>query len=287
MPKRYKYTQETGTDFKVNNEDKADALEDTNEVRQILDDLGDSLGHSKFNDLYPADTTSGGDIDARRVTTKTGTGTLTIGEAGLILVSAASSYTLGLPTAVGNKGRIFIFVKTDATSNLITIDGNASETINGLLTYTGLNYQYDYVAMKSDNSNWIILNSSIAFPKVHSAVGSTNIETASTSYVDMADMSITATFPAGKVLIGFVASVTATNWQCLEVATVVIDGSSKIAEAVRVPDTADKVLCLSMSYVGTLTAGEHTIKIQWKTSSSTIYQDGASYNRILTILECR
>jgi hypothetical protein len=56
----YKYTQESGTNFYVGTADKADALEDSNEVRQILDDLGNLLGHSKRNDLYPKDGTTGG-----------------------------------------------------------------------------------------------------------------------------------------------------------------------------------------------------------------------------------
>ncbi len=56
----YKYTQESGTNFYVGTDDKSDALEDTNEVRQILDDLGYLLGHSKKNDLYPKDGTTGG-----------------------------------------------------------------------------------------------------------------------------------------------------------------------------------------------------------------------------------
>jgi hypothetical protein len=56
----YKYTQESGTNFYVGTADKADALEDTNEVRQILDDLGNLLGHSKRDDLYPKNGTTGG-----------------------------------------------------------------------------------------------------------------------------------------------------------------------------------------------------------------------------------
>uniref|UniRef100_A0A6M3XKF2 Uncharacterized protein n=1 Tax=viral metagenome TaxID=1070528 RepID=A0A6M3XKF2_9ZZZZ len=156
---RYKFTQESGTNFKVNTTDKADAIEDTNEVRQILDDLGELLGHSKFDDAYPADATSGGDIDIRRVTTKSAVATLTTGEAGFVKVSAAAGYTLTLPTAVGNK-LTYIFVKTDANTNLITIDGAGTETINGSLTYTDLNYQYAYVAIRSDNANWFVLYSS-------------------------------------------------------------------------------------------------------------------------------
>jgi len=56
----YKYTQESGTNFYVGTADKADAMEDTNEVRQILDDLGNLLGHSKRDDLYPKNGTTGG-----------------------------------------------------------------------------------------------------------------------------------------------------------------------------------------------------------------------------------
>jgi len=56
----YKYTQESGANFYVGTGDKADALEDTNEMRQILDDLGNLLGHSKRDDLYPKDGTTGG-----------------------------------------------------------------------------------------------------------------------------------------------------------------------------------------------------------------------------------
>ena len=153
---RYVYTQESGTDFKVSIADKCDALEDSNQVRQILDDLGELLGHSKFDDSYPADGTSGGDIDIRRVTTKSAVATLTTAEAGFVKVSAAAGYSLTLPTAVGNK-LTYIFVKTDANTNLITIDGAGTETINGSLTYTDLNYQYAYVAIRSDNANWFVL----------------------------------------------------------------------------------------------------------------------------------
>ena len=58
----YKYTQESGANFYVGTGDKSDALEDTNQVRQILDDLGNLLGHSKRNDLYPKDGTTGGSL---------------------------------------------------------------------------------------------------------------------------------------------------------------------------------------------------------------------------------
>ncbi len=58
----YEYTQESGTNFFVNVSDGSDALEDTNEVRQILDDLGNLLDHSKRDDSYPKDLTTGGTL---------------------------------------------------------------------------------------------------------------------------------------------------------------------------------------------------------------------------------
>ena len=58
----YKYTQESGANFYVSAADKSDALEDTNEIRQIVDDLGALLVHSKRNDLYPKDGSTGGTL---------------------------------------------------------------------------------------------------------------------------------------------------------------------------------------------------------------------------------
>jgi hypothetical protein len=58
----YKYTQESGANFYVGAGDKADALEDTNEMRQIVDDLGNLLAHSKRNDVYPKTGPFGGTL---------------------------------------------------------------------------------------------------------------------------------------------------------------------------------------------------------------------------------
>jgi len=58
----YKYTQESGAGFFVGSPDKSDAQEDTNEIRQIVNDLGTLLFHSKMDGLYPKDLTTGGTI---------------------------------------------------------------------------------------------------------------------------------------------------------------------------------------------------------------------------------
>lgn len=124
-------------------------------------------------------------------------------------------------------------------------------------------------------------------PKVHSAVGTSNISTSSTSLVNMPDMSITATFPAGKVLVGFGTILRSPSVTFRTITwTLVIDDNVKISGGGRM--AGDVVFAnISLRWVETLTAGEHTIKVQWKVDKETVYQDGASYKRVLTVLECR
>ena len=95
------------------------------------------------------------------VTTKSGVATLTIAEAGTVLVSAAAGYTLTLPTAVGHSGLRYHFIKTDYNYNLITLDGDGTETFNyenstgtPNLTYPRLNTPLAQVTIVSDGSNW-------------------------------------------------------------------------------------------------------------------------------------
>jgi hypothetical protein len=52
---QYTYTQQSGTGYFVSGADKSDALEDTIEVRMILDSFGSLLGHSKYDTTYPKD----------------------------------------------------------------------------------------------------------------------------------------------------------------------------------------------------------------------------------------
>lgn len=86
------------------------------------------------------------------VTSKTTTYTATTSDD--LIFASGSAFTITLYTASGNSGRIIRIKKTDSsTSNIITIDGNASETIDGALTTT-LTTQYEEVGLVSDGSNW-------------------------------------------------------------------------------------------------------------------------------------
>lgn len=71
--------------------------------------------------------------------------------------ATSAGFTVALPAAASNIGKKYIIVKTDSTFNAVTIDGNASETINGATTRT-LNTQYEAVQIVCDGANWYLTN---------------------------------------------------------------------------------------------------------------------------------
>lgn len=75
----------------------------------------------------------------------------------LHVLTGAANYTVGLPTAVGNAGKIIAFrVPTSvAIARSFTLDPNGTETIDGALTRV-LN-QGEYVELESDGTNWVRL----------------------------------------------------------------------------------------------------------------------------------
>lgn len=91
---------------------------------------------------------------ALSVTSKTTTYTATTADDVILADTSGGAWTLTLPTAVGNSGKTFIIRKTDSSSNVLTIDGNSSETIDGLTT-RAVTKQGDYIEIISDNSNWV------------------------------------------------------------------------------------------------------------------------------------
>ena len=90
------------------------------------------------------------------ITSKTANYTATATDHTIICDATSGVFTITLPAASGIAGRIYVLKKTDSSSNIVTIDANASETIDGALTQL-LNVQYKSLAIQSDGSNWHIL----------------------------------------------------------------------------------------------------------------------------------
>lgn len=75
----------------------------------------------------------------------------------VILADATSNaITITLPAAATNNERVLNIKKIDSVGNNVTIDGNASETIDGGLTAV-LTVQYESITIICDGSNWHII----------------------------------------------------------------------------------------------------------------------------------
>lgn len=69
--------------------------------------------------------------------------------------ATSGSLTITLPAVSGITGRRYQITKSDASANTVTIDGNASETINGATTHV-LRSQYESITIKATTAGWII-----------------------------------------------------------------------------------------------------------------------------------
>jgi len=75
---------------------------------------------------------------------------------GVISVDATSAaFTVALVTAVGNSGLTQTLKKIDSTANVVTIDANTTQTIDGALTI-GLSTQWAWLTIVSNGANWLV-----------------------------------------------------------------------------------------------------------------------------------
>lgn len=88
--------------------------------------------------------------------TKTTTYTITNSDYTILCDASSAGFTVTLPTASGITGKIFKIKKTDATGNDVTVEGNASETIDGQLNKI-LNAQYMSITVQSNGTSWYII----------------------------------------------------------------------------------------------------------------------------------
>jgi hypothetical protein len=71
------------------------------------------------------------------------------------MTSGGAAFTIGLYAASGNSGRRLTVIKETNDVHIVTVDGNASETINGLADFK-LYAKGDFVSLVCDGSGWWI-----------------------------------------------------------------------------------------------------------------------------------
>lgn len=91
------------------------------------------------------------------VTSKTTTYAVTSSDDFIAVDASGGSFTMTLPAAASNSGKIYTIKRTDSTiANTVTLDANAAETIDGDLTRL-LYTQNESYTIVSDASNWKVI----------------------------------------------------------------------------------------------------------------------------------
>jgi hypothetical protein len=94
---------------------------------------------------------------AKSITVKTASYTATAADHSIICNNTGGAITISLPAAGGCTGRIYIIKKVSGILLNVTIDPNASETIDGGSTRV-LTMQNEGVMIQSDGSNWYVIS---------------------------------------------------------------------------------------------------------------------------------
>ncbi len=131
-----------------------------------------------------------------------------------------------------------------------------------------------------------------AIAQIESVSPTADTSTASTSFVDMAGMSITLTTAANsKLLIFWNAGISITTYNKWVVTEAQVDGNRVGAAQGGVYSNSVTGGSIGGNAVATVSAGSHTIKIRWRVTGATAsnapttYPD--TYGRTLTVIEVR
>ena len=136
----------TGIDFRIES--------DANTHMFYLDGTNNEIG---VNTSTPASTIDIQGSMGLKLTTITAATTLN--QTHNVVLCNTGSYTVTLPAAADNTGKVYYLKNIDAEGDDITIDGNGTETIEGSTTYVLDPYKHA-VRIISDGSNWHVIEES-------------------------------------------------------------------------------------------------------------------------------
>lgn len=117
----------------------------------------DSTGNVGIGVISPTSLLhAGGSVAFPTVTVTNSDTTLDSTNYSVRMSTGSSNRTVNLPATAGCVGRIYVVKKVDAGAGTVTVDGNASETIDGSTTFI-ISTQYNSVTIQSNGTGWDIL----------------------------------------------------------------------------------------------------------------------------------
>lgn len=90
------------------------------------------------------------------ISSKTANYTLIATDHTVLFDATSGNRTATLPAAAGATGRVYVVKKIDSSANIVTVDPNGSETIDGASTKV-LSTPWESVTIQSTGSSWVIL----------------------------------------------------------------------------------------------------------------------------------
>lgn len=217
-------------------------------------------------------------------TAKTANYTLTTSDRFITVDATSGNKSVFVPAAAGNTGIVWIVKKIDSSSNTVTIDPDASETIDGASTYV-LTAQNQAVSFTSNGTNIVILQNN------SNGGGGSGDVVGPASSTDNALVRFDST--TGKLIQNSVATLTDTG--TLDTANAILDylqidtaaTPPTIVEGTLAWDTGNGTLELGLKGGNvTLRVGEQQYTRVYNDTASTmtrgqvVYINGAQGNRV-------
>lgn len=119
---------------------------------------------------------------------------------------------------------------------------------------------------------------------IQRASGTTDVNTTSTTFVDMPDMTVTMTTSGNPIEINFSAGVGSTTANAVGLYRIQIDGITVGTQTKVRVDNATIGGNANLIWTATPVAGQHTVKVQWSTDMGTLYNRAAAGSEHRTLI---
>lgn len=277
----YLYLKDTGDEVisDVAPQDRLNDLRGLYHTHKPWRAVGEFFNDGSSNIVYAL---SYGDKNiANQFRTRTAAFTTTPQDSTLLVDATAGAITATLHPAALHAGRELTVIKTDSSTNAVTVDGDGAETINGNATFR-ISPQYGQVTLVSNGLAWfikqdalnIVSSSAVSFSSSTAAGGYADVTSATLSFVSTGRPLFVGMVPNGSVnntgLVttgaGAGGSVNATaDFKLLADAINLGEfrfSGRGVADSAGQLDQRLPCSVIQTVYVG-LAAGTYTIKLQW------------------------